>query len=114
MENNYYEAIEELVNQGYVILQLECGNEYMYFAVYKWQESYFNTAQSIDFNTIEGINITKFLRTQSSLYKNARDFISRFEDELVNAPIIRCEFSKGIKWYKWGSPTSNVNKNGIK
>ena len=57
--NIYQKAIEQLVLEGYTILQIQQpSGEVLYFNVWKWQESYFNTAQSIDFNTVEGINIT--------------------------------------------------------
>ncbi len=55
MEYNIFQkAIEQLVMEGNVILQVVMPDgESLYFAVYKWQEGYFNTAQSIDFNTVD-------------------------------------------------------------
>lgn len=52
MEYNIFQkAIEQLVMEGNTILQVVMPDgESLYFAVYKWQEGYFNTAQSIDFN----------------------------------------------------------------
>ena len=57
--NIYQKAIEQLVLEGNTILQVCTPNkdEFLFFAVYKWQEGYFNTAQSIDFNTVEGVYI---------------------------------------------------------
>ena len=52
--NEYQKAIEQLTLEGYVILQIEASpGHFLFFNVYKWQEGYFNTAQSIEFNTVE-------------------------------------------------------------
>ena len=60
--NIFQKAIEQLVLEGYTILHIiQPNGETLYFNVYKWQEGYFNTAQSVDFNTVEGVNITEFL-----------------------------------------------------
>ena len=75
----------------------------------KWQEGYFNTAQSIDFNTVEGINITDFLNKSAAQYLNTSSFISMFNKELESGTVIRCEFSKGSTWYKWSAISGGKN-----
>ena len=57
--NIYQKAIEQLVSEGYSILQIvQPSGQTLYFNIYKWQESYFNTAQSIDFNTALVLNFS--------------------------------------------------------
>ena len=106
MEYNIFQkAIEQLVMEGNVILQVVMPDgESLYFAVYKWQEGYFNTAQSIDFNTVEGVNITDFLYKNSAQYNNRTAFMSLFNKVMDKGVLIRCEFTKGSTWYKWSSP----------
>jgi len=109
MDNNIYQsAIEQLVMEGFKILQIvePATNSVMYFSVYKFQEGYFNTAQSIDFNTVEGVNITDFLRKNSSFCNNRTTFITNFNKYMEDSICIRCEFSKSILWYEWTSPLS--------
>lgn len=106
MEYNIFQkAIEQLVMEGNTILQVVIPNgESLYFAVYKWQEGYFNTAQSIDFNTVEGVNITDFLYKNSAQYNNRTAFMSLFNKVMDEGVLIHCEFTKGSTWYKWSSP----------
>lgn len=102
MMNEYQSAIEVLVQKGHTVLQIVMSdNSCLYFTVYKWQEGYFNTAQSIDFNTVQGVNITDFLVKNSAQFHNDGQFISHFENYLTEAPVVRCEFSKTSLWYKW-------------
>ena len=105
MEDNIYQkAIEQLVLEGYTILQIvtPSGNN-LFFNVYKWTEGYFNTAQSIDFNTVEGVNITEFLSRNSSQCSNRTEFLSLFNRVMDTGVVVRCEFTKGSTWYKWSS-----------
>lgn len=105
--NIYQKAIEQLVLEGYSILQIiQPSGETLYFNVYKWQESYFNTAQSIDFNTIEGINITEFLSKNAVICNNRLEFLSHFEKEMTDGVLVHCEFTKNSTWYKWSAPNS--------
>lgn len=107
--NEYQKAIEQLVAEGYIILQVVTPNgANFFFAVYMWQEGYFNTAQSIDFNTVEGVNITDFLYKNASRYANRTEFISAFNKVMDEGLMVRCEFTKNSTWYKWSSP------NGVK
>lgn len=104
--NEYQKAIEQLVLEGYTILQVSTkgSDEFLFFNVYKWQEGYFNTAQSIDFNTVEGVNITDFLNKNSASYSNRTNFLTLFQKEMENGILVRCEFKKDAIWFKWGVP----------
>lgn len=105
MEINIYQnAIEFLVLEGHTILQVQLDDEFLYFVVFKWQEGYFNTAQSVEFNTVEGINITEFIRKNSALCSNRVEFISNFNKELDKGNLIRLEFQKSCLWFKYSSP----------
>ncbi len=101
--NNFQQAIEVLNEEGYSILQIQVNDsgEYMFFIAYRFQEAYFNSAQSVDFNTVEGINITDFLSRNVSSANNRANFLAAFEKILVERIVIRLTFSKNIKWYKW-------------
>ena len=101
----YINAIEKIVENGFSVLQIRTSDRssFIYFVVYKWQEGYFNTAQSVDFNMVEGINITEFLRKNSSLYVNNSNFMSLFNKVLSDGVIIHLEFTKSCSWFKWSA-----------
>lgn len=106
----YQKAIEQLVADGNIILQIIMPDgESLYFSVYKWQEGYFNTAQSIDFNTVEGVNITDFLKKNASQYRSHAEFMTLYDKAMQDGILVRCEFTKGSTWYKWSSP-DGVNR----
>jgi hypothetical protein len=108
--NIYQKAIEQLVLEGYTILQMiQPSGETLYFNVYRWQESYFNTAQSIDFNTVEGVNITEFLSKNAVMCSNRLEFLNHFEKEMNDGVLVRCEFTKNSIWYKWSAPNGTKN-----
>lgn len=104
--NIFQKAIEQLVLEGYTILQIiePSTKESLYFNVYKWTEGYFNTAQSIDFNTVEGVNITEFLTKNAAQCSNRTNFISQFNRVMEEGVLVRCEFAKNTPWYKWSAP----------
>lgn len=107
MEANIYQkAIEQLIMEGYTIIQVAVPHtdEFLFFVVYKWQEGYFNTAQSVDFNTIEGVNITDFLNKNASQCSNRSVFLAQFNRVIEEGVLVRCEFNKNATWFKWGVP----------
>lgn len=100
----YQKAIEQLCLEGYTILQIVTPTgDNLFFNVYKWQEGYFNTAQSVDFNTVEGINITEFLVKSASQVMNLTNFLSLFSRFMEEGVVMRCEFAKNSIWYKWSA-----------
>lgn len=100
--NRYQKAIETLVNNGNVIVQIiNPDNSAFYFSVYKFEESYTCGTGGVEFNLLEGINITDFMRVNASQV-NQTNLLAKFDEVLRNSPVIRCEFSKHIRWYKWG------------
>lgn len=111
----YQSAIEKIVSEGWSVLQLRTSNEseFMYFVVYKWQEGYFNTAQSIDFNMVEGINITEFLKKNSAYHMNDSNFMSLFNKTLDEGLLIHLEFTKDSVWFKW-SAIDSVRKKEVR
>lgn len=103
--NIYQEAIETLLLEGYNILHIiQPDGQSLYFNVYEFQESYFNTAQSVDFNTVQGINITNFLSTHAVMSRNSQEFLRQFAEECDKLSIVRLKFSKDTKWYYWEHP----------
>ena len=108
--NIFQKAIEQLVLEGFTILQvIQPNGEVLFFNVYKWQEGYFNTAQSVDFNTVEGVNITEFLIKNASMCANRLEFLNHFDKEMETGILVRCEFSKSSLWYKWSAPNGTKN-----
>lgn len=106
MKAEVLEAIKVLINEGYIILQvLDRSNDGgdMFFAVFSWQESYFNTTASVDYNTVEGIDLTDFIETQSSQARNHSHFITLLNTYIDKADMVRVEFSKNIEWVKYAA-----------
>lgn len=102
--NLFQKAIEQLVLEGFSILQIvEPTGQTLFFNVYKWQEGYYNSVQSIDFNTVEGVNITDFLSKNAALFTNRTNFTTLFNKVLTDGVVIRCQFSKDSIWYKWSA-----------
>ena len=95
-------AIETLIKEGAVILQVvqPDGNS-IYFSVYRFQESYFNTAQSVDFNSVDGVNITAFLSKNAALWRNRVEFLGAYQRTIAESDVVRFEFSKDVTWYKY-------------
>ena len=105
MENyNLFKCIEQIVSEGWVILQV-CGlnEEYMFFVVNKFEESYFNSAESVDYNLLEGINITEFLYKNVNLYRNKIELMNNLQNYIDDNIVMRVEFSKNVKWCKYAS-----------
>jgi hypothetical protein len=105
MENyNLFKCIEQIVSDGWVILQI-CGlNESdVFFVVNKFEESYFNSAESVDYNLLEGINITEFLYKNVNLYRNKIELMNNLQNYIDDNIVMRVEFSKNVKWCKYAS-----------
>lgn len=103
INNQYQKIIEALVKEGHTILQVfNPDNSCFYFSVMSFQESFNSSSESIEFNTVQGINITDFMRTQGG-NPNVTVAVAKFFDFISNAKIIRCEFGKNWRWIKWGS-----------
>ena len=101
--NNYQKAIESLIREGHVILQVfNNDGSCFYFSVLSFQESFVSPTNSVDFNSVTGINITDFMRTQAG-NPNTIAIGARFNEFIANADVVRCEFSKDRPWMKWGA-----------
>lgn len=105
MENyNLFKCLEQLVLEGWTIIQIiGLQQEDQFFAVNKFEESYFNTAQSIDYNVLEGVNITEFIIKNVNLYRNRVELLNNMQKFVDDSVVIRIEFSKQIKWCKYAS-----------
>lgn len=102
MKTEVLEAIKVLIDEGYIILQVQQPDENdLYLAIYSWQESYFNSTSSVDFNTLEGVDITNFIVNQSSQARNRQHFLALFGDVFDKERVIILQFSKNIPWTKW-------------
>lgn len=100
--NKYQRAIETLVSNGFIIVQiLNPDGSSSYFLSNKFEESFSSDVQSVDFNRVEGINITNFMRVNGSQV-DQNNLIARFNEVIERSPIIRCEFSKNVVWFKYG------------
>ena len=96
-------AIVELNRQGYDVLQMfqPGSSEPIFFLVYKFQEAYFNTAASVEFNVVEGIEITQFMIRNASFANNVVDFTNNLQRTIDTSPVVRVQFSKETVWYRW-------------
>lgn len=100
----YLRAIERIIAEGYTVLQIiGADGDSAFFVVYKWQEGYFNTAQSVDFNTVEGVDITDFMKKNAANAANPVTFMAVLRKTLEDGMVLRCEFTKSAIWYKWGA-----------
>jgi len=98
----YQSAIESLIQEGCTILQVILpDNSCAFFSVYSFTESFWNSASSVDFNTVEGINITTFLSKQAANYQNRASFIAAYNEVIDRSPVIACQFHKNAVWFKW-------------
>lgn len=103
LSNLYQKTIETLVDNGHTILQIfNQDGSCFYFSVLDFQESFTSPTNSVDFNSVRGINITDFMRTQGG-NPNSIATAAKFEEYILNANVVRCEFSKDTRWMKWGS-----------
>ena len=101
--NIYQQAIEFLTREGFNILQVMVpDSETMYFVTYEFQESYFSNAQSIDSNSFKGIDITTFMKNNAN-NPQMLPLVTNLTKYLEKATLVRCSFSKDIKWMKWSS-----------
>lgn len=101
--NAYQKAIEILIKKGYNILQVfnQDGSAF-YFIIHTFHETFTSSAQSVDFNCVEGINITDFMKNSASQV-NMVELINKLEEYIADSTVIRCEFSKNVRWFKWGA-----------
>ena len=98
----FQKAIESLILEGCTILQVILPDgSCAFFSVWSFTESFFNSAQSVDFNTVEGINITEFLNKQASQYMNRSSFIAAYNKVVDDLPVVQCQFHKNAVWFKW-------------
>lgn len=103
LNNLYQKTIETLVDNGHTILQIfNQDGSCFYFNVLDFKESFTSPTNSVDFNSVRGINITDFMRTQGG-NPNSISAAAKFEEYILNANVVRCEFSKDTRWMKWGS-----------
>lgn len=103
LNNLYQKTIETLVDNGHTILQIfNQDGSCFYFSVLDFKESFTSPTNSVDFNSVRGINITDFMRTQGD-NPNSIAAAAKFEEYILNANVVRCEFSKDTRWMKWGS-----------
>ncbi len=104
-------AIKEINRQGFDVLQMfqPGSTEPIFFLVHKFQEAYFNTAASVEYNVLEGIEITGFMERNASFAHNAVDFINNLQRTVEDSPIQRVQFSKETVWYKWSFVTEGSN-----
>jgi len=100
--NDFQQAIEVLNDSGYSILQIQVNTqEYLFFLASRFQESFSSSASSVDFNVVEGINVTDFLYRNATSSNNKVNFLAALEKILVERIVIRLTFSKDVKWFKW-------------
>lgn len=105
-------AIKEINRQGYDVLQMfqPGASEPIFFLVYSFKEAFFNTAASVEYNVLEGIEITQFMERNASFAHNVLDFSNNLQRTVEESPVLRVQFSKETVWYKW----SLVTESGVR
>lgn len=103
MDSNTRQAIAGIVNSDFDVVEIEehDGNN-TYVVAYKFQESYADHANSIQYNTVFGVDITDFLKKNlNNMIINKKEFTSTLLTFLEDAPSIRIQFSVVVKWKKY-------------
>ena len=106
-------AIKEINRQGFDVIQMfQPGQmEPIFFLVYKFDEAYFNTAASVEYNVLEGVEITQFMERNASFAHNVVDFTNNLWRTVEESPVQRVQFSKETVWYKWSLVTETGKLN---
>lgn len=104
-------AIKEINRQGFDVFQMFQPGfmEPIFFLAYKFQEAYFNTAASVEYNVLEGIEITEFMERNAAFAHNVSDFTNNLQRTVEVSPVQRVQFSKETVWYKWSFVTEGSN-----
>jgi len=101
-QQNLLKAIQQLVNAGNTILQVkDLFEDDLFFVVFNFEPSEFNTAASVDYHVLKGINITEFLDKNINLYSNPTVLVANFDKTVDECQIINMEISKGCRWCKY-------------
>lgn len=103
MDKIQLRAITEIARGGFDVLQIfqPGASEPIYFLVYKFQEAFFNTAQSVEYNVVEGIDITDFMERNANMANNVVEFNNNLQRTIDDSPVMRVQFSKETVYYKW-------------
>lgn len=101
--NAYQQVIEEIVSEGYVVLQIFPFNDSnaCYYSVHQFTASQTTPTDDIQYNQLVGVNITKFLEQNSFLNRN--EFFRKFESMISSEEtrVIRLEFPNTMRWFKF-------------
>lgn len=99
----FQQAIERINSEGYEVLQVLLPNDSsLFFLIHKFQESYQAATASVDFNSVQGINITKFLNLNVQLPEPSM-FVHKLRAAISEGVVSRVQFSKDISWIKWST-----------
>lgn len=100
MEVDYFGIIMLLLQNGYTIVEVYSPERKYYFVAMEFVEPYFNSAQSVDYGTIKGTEITEFLKKNDTLSQptNLIHNLNRYIDE---KDVIELKFSKNMQWTRW-------------
>lgn len=101
-QKNLLQAIQQLVNAGNTILQIkDLFEDDLFFVVLNFNPSEFNTAASVDYHFLKGINITEFLDKNINLYNNPTLLIANLDKTIEDSKVMNLEISKGCRWCKY-------------
>ena len=101
--NQHQIVVENLISEGYVIIQLVVGGvDVMYFVAHEFEPPIHSSVQDVPYGQIKGCNITEFMRVNGG-QTDKRLLISRFKEAIMTLPVIRVQFDERTNWYKWVS-----------
>lgn len=104
--------IETIAGLGYEVLEVKLvGGEILTFVVYRWSPSYFSSAESVDYNVLEGVDITDFVVKNINEYNNPRGVDTGLMKWLDDNPPVRLTFDKSCSWALWSGAVSTFGNN---
>ena len=96
---NYKKEIYETIKSGFGVLRIisDIPANDVYILVNNFEESRSSNIASIDFNLVEGIDITDFLN-KSVLSNDNSQFSDKLSQVISHSEPMRIKFSKHVPW----------------
>lgn len=99
---NLLRAIEQIIEAGNVVIQIkDLFEDDMFFVSMMFTPSEFNTAASVDYHFLKGINITEFLDKSINLYSNPTALIAGLNKTIEESKVMTLEIGKSCRWCKY-------------
>lgn len=91
--------IQAFIEGGNNLLEIRVSdNEVEWWLANSFDESVFNSTASVDFCSIQGINVTPFVESAVGIFHNNTEFNNKLVNYIEKNKAISQKFSKYIKW----------------